>query len=73
MLYVCVRKFDVTGNLEKFWELNMALADAVWMGRTGCLHATGLDSNRVWISPRRLYYIGEKSPLFLLNYRKNQK
>jgi hypothetical protein len=20
MLYVCVQKFDVTGNLEKFWE-----------------------------------------------------
>jgi hypothetical protein len=22
MLYACVQKFDVTGNLKKFWELN---------------------------------------------------
>ena len=25
MLHVCVQKFDVTGNLENFWELNRAL------------------------------------------------
>jgi len=25
MLHACVQKFDVTGNLEKFWELNKAL------------------------------------------------
>jgi len=25
MLHVCVQKFDVTGNFEIFWELNMAL------------------------------------------------
>ena len=24
MLHACVQKFDVTGNLEKFWEPNMA-------------------------------------------------
>jgi len=25
MLHACAAKFDVTGNLEKFWELNKAL------------------------------------------------
>jgi hypothetical protein len=25
MLYVCVQTFNVTGNLENFWKLNMAL------------------------------------------------
>ena len=25
ILHACVQKFDVTGNLENFWELNMAL------------------------------------------------
>jgi hypothetical protein len=25
MLHACVQTFDVTGNLEIFWELNMAL------------------------------------------------
>jgi hypothetical protein len=25
MLLACVQTFDVTGNLENFWELNMAL------------------------------------------------
>ena len=24
MLHACVQNFDVTGNLEKFWELNSA-------------------------------------------------
>ena len=24
MLHACVKKFDVTGNLEIFWELNRA-------------------------------------------------
>ena len=31
MLHTCVQKFDVTRNLENFWELNMAgLAFARW-------------------------------------------
>ena len=25
MLHACVQKFDATGNLENFWELNRAL------------------------------------------------
>ena len=25
MLHICVQKFDVTRNLEKFWELNRAI------------------------------------------------
>ena len=30
MLHVCAVRFDVMGNLEKFWELNKALMD-VWI------------------------------------------
>jgi len=26
MLHACVQKIDVMGNLENFWELNMALS-----------------------------------------------
>jgi len=26
MLHACTARFDVTGNLEKFWKLNNALA-----------------------------------------------
>jgi len=29
MFYTCIQKFDVTGNLENFWELNMAKLDFV--------------------------------------------
>ena len=25
MLHACAARFDVTGNLEKFWELNKAI------------------------------------------------
>ena len=25
ILHACVQKFDVMGNLENFWELNMAI------------------------------------------------
>ena len=27
MLHACVQKFDVTGNFENFWELNMQKFD----------------------------------------------
>jgi len=27
MLHACAVRFDLTGNLEKFWKLNKALAD----------------------------------------------
>jgi len=27
MLHACAARFDVTGNLENFWQLNKALVD----------------------------------------------
>ena len=29
MLHACIQKFDVMGNLEIFWELNMAYINKV--------------------------------------------
>ena len=29
MIHACVQKFDVMGNLEIFWELNMAKLDFI--------------------------------------------
>ena len=31
MLHACVQKFDVMGNLEDFWELNMAQITMIWL------------------------------------------
>ena len=37
MLRACVQKFDVTGNFENFWELNMAI------------HASILDGSKIFV------------------------
>ena len=70
MLHTCAARFNVTGNLEKFWQLNKALNKAQQRRRRAArdLYVAGHDPVSSKVSHRRHPSAGRSLGLFVASH-----